>query len=273
MRKGSLFLVVSLVLVMATCSVGAASLAARVVLPDGSGAPFATITIGDKVFTASESGRVELTYDTEKTACVKWLELEEEIPISDTMTFSNKLYYGAPYDVYDFLTTGPEIWEVTETAMFCPGGQGNESQIYLDDSFENFVFRSKFNAEADGQWNYLRFMLRGIEPGFNGYGLSVAIHPIDECFFARFNGSWDAYDQLTESLFVGPSMDSGADNEFVAFLKDEHIVIYIRNQGEKDYTKLIDLVDEDPSAFFDGGVGILNSFTTVEITEFSVFRY
>jgi hypothetical protein len=198
MKRSSYLLVLMLVWVVAAFSASAATLSARVVLPDGSGAPFATVTIGDKVFTASETGKVEITYDGEKTALVKWLELEEEIAIGATMKFSNRLYYGAPYDANDFVTWGPDIWEITESAMYCPGGLGNEAQIFLDDFYDNFVMRAKFSAEAESQWFYLRFMIRGVEPGFNGYGVTVAMHPADQSSFARFNGSWDNYDVITE---------------------------------------------------------------------------
>lgn len=273
MKRSSYLLVLMLVWVVAAFSASAATLSARVVLPDGSGAPFAMVTIGDKVFTASETGKVEITYDGEKTALVKWLELEEEIAIGATMKFSNRLYYGAPYDANDFVTWGPDIWEITESAMYCPGGLGNEAQIFLDDFYDNFVMRAKFSAEAESQWFYLRFMIRGVEPGFNGYGVTVAMHPADQSSFARFNGSWDNYDVITEDIFIGPAMDPGVEDEIVVFAKDEHIVVYLRNAGQKDYMKVVDHIDDDPGAFFDGGVGILNSFTVVEITEFSVFRY
>ncbi|HHY19112.1 MAG TPA: hypothetical protein GX522_04380 [Firmicutes bacterium] len=270
--KRTLVSVLTLIVMLSLTSF-AASLTAKVVLPDGNGAPFAEVKIGEKTFVADEKGNVELTYNSEKNALVKWLDLEEELPIGDTMKFSNKKLYGAPYDPFDWLVSGSETWDIDDKIMANPGGEHNEAQIFLDDEFDDFIVRSKFVAAAPSQWYYVRFFLRGAEPGFNGYGISFAANPSDQTFFARFEGSWDKYEQITDSLFVYPAVEQNVPHEFVGFLKNDHIVLYLRAQGESKYHKLVDVVDDSDGALFDGSVSILNSFCDVEISEFSIFKY
>lgn len=267
MKKNVLFILTLIVFLTATSF--ASSLSAKILLPDGNGAPFATVTIGDKAFKANEKGEVEITFDSEKNALIKWLDLEVVIPIGDTMKIPNKVLYGPPYDELDWEVFGPDTWEFDDKIILNPGGQGNESQIFLDEVFDNFIFRSKFITNKPSQWFYVRFFMRAFEAGFNGYGISFATSQSDQTFFARFEGSWE----VSDPYFVCGAVPEGVPIEFVGFLKNDHIVIYARVEGDAEYIKLIDTIDNSDDAFYDGGVSILNSFCELEISELGVFKF
>lgn len=273
-RNVVLVLVFALIVVLASFGVSAANtLSAKVVLPDGNGAPYATVTVGDKVFKTDSNGAVEITYENESKATIKWLEIEAEVTLSAKMKLPNRLYYGAPYDEIDWVLNGPDTWEIDSNVIRNEGGQNNESQIFIDDGLDNFVIRTKFSASAPSQWFMLRFFMRASAPGFNGYGINFAVNPADRTFAARFEGAWDKYEKLAKDLFIYSAVPQNKPFEFVGFLKDEHIVVYVRAEDQREYTKILDIEDDSADAYYDGGIGILNSFTTVEITEFSVFKF
>ncbi len=271
MKKNVLCILTIMVLLTVTSLANSQS--AKILLPDGNGAPLATVTIGDKVFKANEKGEVEITFDSEKKALLKWLDLAVEVPIEATMKFPNKVLCGPPYDALDWVVNGPDTWEFDKKIILNPGGQNNESQIFLDEDFSDFVIRSKFIAEKPSQWFYVRFFMRAFEEGFNGYGISFAASPSDQTFFTRFEGSWEKYTKVIDPIFVYSAIPEGIPVEFVGFLKNDHILIYLRVEGEKEYKKIVDAVDNSEGAFYDGGISILNSFCDLEISELGVFKY
>ncbi len=249
--------------------VNAASVNATILLPDGNVAPFAEVVVEGKSFAADANGNVVLDVaDGVKTANVKWLSLSAELPIASEMKLKNKLYYGAPYDQEDFTVNGEDNWEIDKKSLYNPGDK--EAQIFYDDSFADFVFRTKFTLDKAKDYYYLRFFFRTVEPGFNGYGLSVPNLAGYQIYFTRFEGDWNKYTALK---FIAPPAKVDLEYELVVFLKNEKIEAYLRPTNEPKYNQILNIEDTSDGAYFDGGFSIMASFLEVKLTELAVFAY
>lgn len=241
----------------------------RILLPDGNGAPYATVSIGTETFTADATGNVVLEVPEDKSvATVTWLTLSQELAISEKMKFKNKVLYGAPYSKDDFDFKGPDVWEFSDNEIIASAG--SESQIFYDDSFENTILRAIFKIDNVQQYYYLRFFTRLVEPGFNGYCLSFPT--AGQAYVARYEGNWDKHSDIGPT-FLAYSTKPKIEYEFVLFSKDEKLVGYIRETSQKEYKKILDLEDKSDGVFFDGGFAIMSSFVSAKITELGLFSY
>jgi hypothetical protein len=259
-----------LVFALLAVAISAETLQAVVRLPDNNPAPFATVTVGDKVFEADAEGRVTLEVPADvKTVKITWLELTAELPVSANLKFKNRLLYGPPYIKEDFVVTGPDVWEFTDDQISAP--LGSETMLFYEDAFDNMVLRAKYsitNPEEE-QWYYLRFFIRLYDPGFWGYSVNMSV--VNDPYFVRYDGNWDQY-VAANMTFFGPKPAEGKEYELVMFAKDETITVYHRDVAGK-YTKVHQFVDNSPEAYFDGGFAIMKSYSGATIRELGIFAY
>lgn len=266
-RKFGIFVI--LILMFASVQVFAETLNAKVLLPDGNGAPFATVSVGDAVFTANNEGNVTLDVPSDvKILKVNWLELSAELPVGETLKFKNKTLYGAPYSKDDFLINGPDVWEITDTEIIAV--EGSETQLFYEDAFDNTVFRAKFTLDNAAQWYYVRFFTRLYDPGFNGYSLNFP--GVGDSYFARYEGNWDQYSDIPPT-FLGVPGKVKVECETVMFSEDETITVYYRETSQDSYRKIYSVVDDSVEAYYDGGFAIMCSYLSLKITELGVFSF
>lgn len=264
--KNRLVLFIIFVLVLTSIHIYADAIEAIVLLPDGNPAPYATVTVGEDALQADGNGKVTLDVGADvKTVTVKWLDLTAELPVSENLKFRNKVLYGPPYSKDDFLITGPDIWEIKDTEIVTTAD--SESSIFYEDAFENTILRAKYTLDDAAQWYYIRFFIRLYDAGFNGYSLNFP--GIGDAYYARYDGNWDQHVGMTFFRFRSKVK---TEYEFVMFAKDENITVYHRETANK-YTKVLDINDSSPDAYYDGGFAIMNSFLSCKITELGLFAY